>query len=485
MNQARYYIRVGITLLVGVALFVAFLLFLNGTLNDLRSYGFQVEFQDARGITKGATVNMAGVRIGRVVDVSLTKENRAMLRLRIDKQYVIPRGSRFVITTGILASTPELKVEPAAGTTAIGEDEPGLKGEEAAGLASAFEQSERLLQSFQRTADAVEKIATNPQVQRDLTATLRNVRVATEGLPALSRNIEAQLALLTNQTSTLLGELGTATASGGRVARNAERLTGDLQATLTENRATLRSLLENTDGTVSAIRGLTEQLEATLNSDTLQQNLTASTQNLRSITTRLDTITGNIERLSSDPRLNADIRETVTNLKETSASVRALADRIEGIRFPGERRRAETPGETPPPRPRATALAEPGPVVDTLYDTDRERLRLDANFTLLGSQNRFYRAGIYDLTESNKFNLQFGQTQGGTALRYGLIAGKLGGGLDIRTGPVDLRFDLYDPNRLTLNLRARARVSGTTSALLGIDSVGNGNRAILGIQIRQ
>ena len=49
-------------------------------------------------------------------------------------------------------------------------------------------------------------------------------------------------------------------------------------------------------------------------------------------------------------------------------------------------------------------------VFDSLYDTKVERLRFDADYTLLfGKPGSFYRAGLYDATYGDRLNLEAGQ----------------------------------------------------------------------------
>ena len=501
MNQtAGYYLRVGIVLLAALGLALAGFGWLSGRLTQSRTIGFDVLFDDARGISPGSDVQMAGVRIGSVESVDLTPENQARLRLRVDRRRPIPAGSRFVIGSSLLGNTSVLRVEPApAGGPVIAQDQPGLRGASGGGVESALAQSQQLLASVQKTADAFARLANDPATQRDLQASLRNVRLATEGLPVLTRQVqgltgqaqsltvraETELAALSGQSRRLIANLEVASARGERIARNVEGISGDARATLNENRRGLRELVENAAETTSAIRGITENLGETFRGGRLQANLLTASDNLTVISARFDTIAANIERLSSDPRLSSDIQETVANLRETSASVRSLAARIEGIRLPGGGgRRGGNGGQGGPPPP-TDPLSETGPVFDAVFDADRERLRLDGNFTLAGTEGRFYRVGLYDLTEANRLNLQLGQASGSFALRYGLVAGKIGGGVDRRLGPVDLRLDLFDPNRLTVNVRAKARLSPSTSALLGIESLGNGNRPTLGVQFRR
>jgi phospholipid/cholesterol/gamma-HCH transport system substrate-binding protein len=270
------------------------------------------------------------------------------------------------------------------------------------------------------------------------------------------------------------------------VASDARKLARNLDATVTENRSTIKSLLQSADEAASAVAGLTDQVRTTLTDSKLKENLQTATNNLASISTRLDNVASNLEKLASDPKLSSDIRETVSNLRDTSESIKNLTARLETVRIPGERR-TSTGGKGAPPFS-ATSLLEPGFVFDSLYDTKVERLRFDTNYTLLSGAHDFYRFGLYDATETNQLNLEFGRANGKPALfdyRAGVIAGKFGLGFDARTGPLDLRLDVFDPNRFKVNVRAKATLNRNAAITAGVDEIGKENRATLGVQIRQ
>jgi ABC-type transporter Mla subunit MlaD len=462
---------------------------------------------------------MAGVRIGQVEDIKLTEDYKALLHLRIAERYDIPRGSRFVIRGSLLGNTATLAVEPKPGVQdyLTSDDKPVLGGEAPGLFESALgpgeqEQVDSILASTEQTSRNIEKltsaVAGNRKTLEELgrlnetlagmRSTLvsvdkltQNLNSASESLPRLAAQTESQVSTLSFQANRVLANLETASASGQRLAKNTEGLTGDLRATVNENRETLKAILQNADEASSAIAGLIVQLEETVGDDKIQGNLKAVTDNLASVSARLDATAASVQNLAADPRLAADVRDTVANLKETSASIRNLAGRVETIRIPGERRRTEgTETPRPAPPPATTSLLEPGLAVDSVYDTTLSRLRVDTNYTLLrGEPGRFYRVGFYDLSEGNRLNLQVGQAvgaDGAFAYRYGLFGGKFGVGADARTGLFDWRLDLLDPNRFTANARLKAYLNRerTTSVTAGIDSVGNGNRAVFGVQIR-
>jgi phospholipid/cholesterol/gamma-HCH transport system substrate-binding protein len=512
-KRLRQNFLTGLAVVLAFAAVVGGIGWLSGTLSFNRNTHYTVIFDNVKGLAEGSIVQMAGVTIGKVDTVSLTRslpgfpDNKARIDLSVKPPHQIPQGSRFLIITPVFGNVNTLTVEPnpepappypnktvIAGSSSTGIDDLLKKSE------PLLEQTQTLLATVQKSAEAAAKITNNPQTQRNLEVTLRNLAETTAQLPGLLRQSERQLNALSGQTQALLIKVNRAADSGQKIAANAEGLTGDLRATVSENRAGIKSLVQNASETASSFATLADNLSGTVGNKDIQQNLVSASENLAAITNRLDATATDLNRLSSDPRLSEDLRQTVSTVRETaenlrgaSESVRNLTARVETIRIPGERRRpSQQPSTAPPPPPRAfsdTSLLEPGLVFDTVYDTTVSRLRLDTNFTLLaGKPGSFYRLGLYDLTERNRLNLQIGSSSGlpaNFALRYGIFAGKLGTGIDLRAGPVDLRLDAYDPNRFTLNARAKAYLNADTSITAGLDSIGKDNRATVGVQIRR
>jgi hypothetical protein len=66
--------------------------------------------------------------------------------------------------------------------------------------------------------------------------------------------------------------------------------------------------------------------------------------------------------------------------------------------------------------------------------------------------------------------------------RYGIFAGKLGLGVDMRPGPVDFRLDFYDPNRFTMDARAKVYLNRSSAITAGVSGIGKENRATVGVQ---
>jgi len=506
-KQLRQYFKVGVTLVVSLTLLFFAIYYLAGKLNNDRQ--IKVIFNDAQGISQGELVQMAGVEIGQVDDVSLVDGNKAQVVVGIHRKYHIPRESLFQITTGVLGNTRKLTIIPnphAAGDIKDGDTVTGVSSSPFDELNATAVKANELMDTLKTAlGDPKKRERQIDALLRDSNRITQNTAKITEDLKAVTSNLpemKMQLDLALADLRSTLGstkriasgaegltqDIRRLTAQAQGVTSDARKLTHNLDTTVTENRGTLKSLLQSADEATSAIAGLTDQVKTTLTGSKLKENLQAATDNLVSISTRLDNVASNLEKISGDPKLNSDIRETVANLHEASASVKNLTSRLETVHIPGERRTSAGGGKTTAPPFSATSLLEPGFVFDSLYDTKVGRLRVDTNYTLLSGARNFYRIGLYDATETNQLNLQFGQVSSTPALfdyRAGVINGKFGLGFDARTGPLDLRFDILDPNFYQINVRAKAALNRNAAITAGVDSVGKENRATLGVQIRQ
>ncbi|GAB4454579.1 MAG: hypothetical protein OHK0029_09350 [Armatimonadaceae bacterium] len=518
-KQQRQAVSVGIFTFIVIGVAVGVVLFLRGSLAAEKRVN--VIFDNAFGIQSGEPVQLSGVPIGRVESVELTPDSQAVLHLAIRDDVQIPENSVFRIKSGILGNSRTVAIEPAAGTRAGAEvlrSGATVTGDSSAPIDETLAETKKLVEAGQELVASVARITGDPTIQQDLKRTLANTVAITANLEEAT----GRLPEFENEIKVLLRDLQRTTAVGQRAARNVELLTQDarfiaqdarkltrgLDATVEENRQQLNELLVGANDAANALATLLTSVNDTLTGEGTQskvqailangqeasRNVVTATEQLNQIAAKFDRLAANFEQLSGDEQLVGDIKATVGNLKETSASVRNLAERIEGVRLPWERGRQPRPADTtePPPQPlpppafSTKSLIEPGLVFDATYDTTGERFRLDGGYTLITGSNNFYRLGIADATEGNRLNLQAGWYNGSPATlsyRYGIFAGKLGVGLDTRPGPFDLRLDFYDPNRFTMDARAKIYLNRQSALTVGVQEIGKENRAVLGVQI--
>jgi phospholipid/cholesterol/gamma-HCH transport system substrate-binding protein len=513
-NQGRHATGVGIFTAIVIATVVGVVLFLRGTLNTDKQ--INVIFDDAYGLQRGESVQMAGVRVGQVDAIDLREDSKAIVRLGIRREREIPEGSFFRIKSGILGNSRTVAIEPKQGNRPLS-DGATVNGDSSAPIDEALAETQNLVKAGQDLVASVQKLTDDPEIQEGLKENLRNTVAITENLKKTTQNLPR----LERRVEDLIGDFKRTTQGVERITRGVEllaqdarfiagdarKVTRNLDGTVTDGRKQLVTLLESATEATDSVAILVNSLNQTLTSDSLKtgvdkilvngdtasKNFVVATEKLNTIAEKFDRMAANFEKLSGDEELTKDIRTTVTNLKETSESVRNLAERVEAVRLPWEKAKPKTESlqsvptsEKSTPEPFSnTSLIEPGLVFDATYDTTLERLRTDVGYTLRSGQHNFYRLGLADVTESNRLNLQVGwanRTPMTFSYRYGIFAGKLGLGVDMRPGPVDFRLDFYDPNRFTMDARAKVYLNRSSAITAGVSGIGKENRATVGVQ---
>ena len=115
-------------------------------------------FADAQGITPGAPVLHAGVRVGQLRSISI-EEGRAVLHLAIDRKAVIPKDAAFSITTSGLLGDTYVKIsggDLSAGTLASGATVTERKDPR---MDALIDKADHLMDSAEKMQQAIESIS--------------------------------------------------------------------------------------------------------------------------------------------------------------------------------------------------------------------------------------------------------------------------------------------------------------------------------------
>ncbi|MCP1241238.1 MCE family protein [Acetobacter lambici] len=82
------------------------------------SYELAARFVSANGLARGADVDIAGVKVGRVSSITLDPASQmAIVRFRLDGALHLPTDSTLTIGSGTLSSENALMIEPGKATT--------------------------------------------------------------------------------------------------------------------------------------------------------------------------------------------------------------------------------------------------------------------------------------------------------------------------------------------------------------------------------
>ncbi len=397
-------------------------------------------FPSAERLQTKAEVRMAGVLIGKVNDIVLTRGNRAKVVMRISSRYEgkIPKDSIAQITTGGVVSVGDYFIDilPGKSSEAL-KDGAYLNTVQQVQLEDMIGDVKDLITGLKTTVSSVNEIVADPRMKSSLRRIVENVEFTTARTSALTNQIQAVLAENASDIDGILANVASASQDFATVS-------GDI-----------RSGLEN---------GGMDRVQAALdNAVRASENLEAASLKLR--------------QLAEDPNVNAQLRQTVKDASEVAAGANQIVTKINKVVNPGK-------GEKNEPSVPRSSIPGLGSRFDGYVVGAADSYRFDYNYTFPTKGDNFVRLGLFDIGEGTSLNLQGGDVLNDhSAARYGLYAGKIGVGYDRKLkSDLNLSLDLYDPNDITLEAKMRYNIDRNWGAWLGVNNVFDGGKSLIGVQ---
>lgn len=514
--------KVGIFFVIALLL-VAFLVFFLGDFG-IRSSSYQVTafFDDIQGLPTGSEVRLAGVRVGKVTDVSLQSHpdfigRPAAVTMLIRRDVMLYSTDVFNIQQGAIIGDKYVDILRGEGTPRKKLGHQSLvAGGEVGGLTQVTDEVRALIAEAQATMIALRTMLVTEYNQEKIGAILANVEsatrtadaVATQALGmvrilnasaaefgpnvvAITDNLQ-QASISVKNTAALVQEY-TATSSlphnmetTGRNIRDAsadvKAMTAGMREMLTdpEMRKQVEDALANLNKASGNLAAATEEADRLIRSVDVSDDLKASMANLRESSEHVRRITAHAEELITDPKLSEDIRETVAGAREATTHGAEAAEMAKQSLDRVDRTMDNISEITRSIKPTAVLPRA------SLQGARHEGLRavFDVDLQYGEKPNNFWRLGVYDLGDSERLNLQRSISFGSSKrARFGLFASKLGLGYDIGVGRrFGMEFELWDPNELHYNVRGVYDIGHSTDLLLGIQDVGEGTDEFIGIR---
>lgn len=467
-------VRVGFVALLGITALIGALRFLWLDFTDRGHYLIYVQFDDARNLSRGATVLMAGVRIGFVREVRLTGvPPKAELTLAIQDSVKIPQGSTFRVSGGgILPADTRVEVVPPPQVSGYIPPESRLQGEQTIDFNTALSRMtpelERTLQEVQKTLASARALLEDDTLRTTLLDTLRTVD------------------RLSQQTARLVAQ--------------AERLVG-------ENRATVRQLLRQAVATTQELQSTLRSTNKLISDPQLSEDLRATLASARASAQKTEQILQRVDALVGDPQLQEDLKQTAHSMRTVSEKATTLADKAEQVMDNAVSLTKNIDETVQSARP---LIAEAGEAfervnnafdrvlslqtlgitdasyrIDLNYNARTERYRTDLLVNFATRDKRSILLGVYDFTETDRLIAQLGTPlNNNTTLRYGLYGAKPGFGVDYRVGGGGwLSLDIFDPNDWKGSLRWNWRLSDNLWLWGGVENPFRTNQPAFGVSI--
>jgi phospholipid/cholesterol/gamma-HCH transport system substrate-binding protein len=311
--------KVGLFVLVGLII-LGYMSFQVGkqTLGLKRGYTLDVAFENAAGLDKDASVQIAGVEVGRVESISL-KEGKALVRLRITPGVKLEHDAIAAVKTHGILGEKYVEIYPGTrGAAFLGPGEQISRTERQTDI-------DRMLNQLSLIADDV----------RGVTSSLNRVLAGKDGEEAISK-------ILTN-TRDLTRNLNNVVVSNQEALRaaieNTRQLTGNLNRVVTQNdekvgqvmdslkaaskemEKSFASLTEISDGINRGEGTLGKLVKDSATADKLNKTLAS----LQEVTQKINEGKGSIGKLVNDD-------ETVRNLNEGLTGINRYVNKAEQFR---------------------------------------------------------------------------------------------------------------------------------------------------------
>jgi phospholipid/cholesterol/gamma-HCH transport system substrate-binding protein len=311
--------KVGIFVLIGLII-LAYMSFQAGQkgLGLKKGYQISVIFENVAGLEKDASVQIAGVDIGRVEKIEL-KNGKALVTLRITPDINLEKDVKAAIKThGVLG---DKYIELVPGTSGVAYIPAGGRITEVERQADL----DKLLNQLGLIADDIKKV----------TGSLSTVLAGKEGETSI-KDILENTRQLTRNLNTVVGS-NEATLKA--VLENTRQLTENLNNVVVKNDEKMAQTIENLKGaskemekTFASLSDITESIQKgegtagqLIKDKEMAVKLTKAIDSLKDVTDKINQGKGTIGKLIND-------EETVNNLNESLAGIGRYVNKAEQFR---------------------------------------------------------------------------------------------------------------------------------------------------------
>lgn len=456
--------KVGLVVFAAILVLIGVYWFLGALRLTTTSYSIFAVFADARKLDVGADVRMAGVKVGVVENVELTKKSQARVNMLIWKDYNIPADSTARITRGGFIGDNYMEILPGSSSKSLKSGD-RISTAQQIELEQLIGDASQLLGELKKSAAGINQILGDKEVIASVKKTISTLNYTAQTASMLVQSAQNMLGQATP-------EIQKAFANIALASENATRITSELeQIVTTDARPNIQAILTQAREAVTGINVSVAQAQQLISSagvtgaqvnETLAK-LSRVADQAEQIMVNLNQASCEVRNLAADQELKENIKATVRNTAEATEQAKELVTTL-------NRRFGDKPSSTPAQR---SAIPEGGVSTNALWNTDDGNYRFDANYTFPGKGDSFYRAGAYNIGENTRLNLQAGKTFGsGSAIRYGIYASRVGIGFDQRVGkPLLFSADLFRPNDPELEVRGVLGISDSIGLYGGLRDV--------------
>ena len=455
-------VKVGIMTLIAAAL-LSYMVFIIGDYSfSEQGYKFVISFYSVNGLSKGSTVSMSGVKIGKVTTIEI-RDDQVLVNVYInDKKLRIRRKSTFTISTAGLMGEKFVEIMPTRDyTSTYVSDGEIIPGTDPIRMDELFEQGNVLIQKLQELTASAKDIIGDPELKENTRIMFRNARTASDRMNEI-------IASVRNRSD--------------RIVESLDNILHRVDTEIDQNREDIRTVVANFRLFSDRLSSITEDS---------REDFKEIIANVRSTTDRLDDM---IAKLNKNGQMTDDLRKTIESLRDASDNAREITREVKEIVADKEIRQKINTGLDD-----AHKLAQ---AVDKVflnirqtrvdfkyllrYREDTEKFISDINVDLYPSDKTFYRIGVEDIGGEDNLNLMVARGADSNIIkRAGIISSKVGLGFDyFLAKPIQLSVDLIDTTDSQIRIKAGYLMTENIRFELRVDDVADEQDVQFGLEYK-
>ena len=419
--------KVGAFTLGGVILLIAVVVFFGGLhLGSSSDYTLYAGFHRAVGLNPEAQVLLSGVPVGHVQDV-VSDGTGVTVSMIIERGVKIPRGSAVTIGQPGIMGDKFIIITPNGNSDTYANGD-YLYGTDEMGMDTMFVELNKMIVLVQEMLTSVNAIVGAPGFQTSVVQLAVNMEHITANLDGLTATLEQMAAENRGDLHGILMNMNTMAANLAQSTASVERIMANLE-------------------TVGADPATAENLRQTL-------------ANITDASGRIAHIAAGIEAVAGDPQTQEDARTLIHNARTMTDKAGGLMGRLQNVKVT--------------------------PKVDAMYSGKADDWRTNVNLDVGEKQGMYATFGVDDIGGGDKFNAQVGTRGTSFGARAGVVAGAAGVGVDAYAGEkFKFSADAYDPNDVSVRLRAQYQVKDGTYLFGEWNDVNDSTRRAFYTGVRQ
>ena len=376
------------------------------------NYTIYAGFNQVLGLEPQAAVRLAGVPIGRVINIG-NDGGGVTVTMEINNEAHIPQGSKVIVSSVGVMGDKFINITPSKSERFL-QNGDYIYGADEVGMDSMFESLDKVMNKVDDLLVNINKVVGDPTVQKSLIEMSENMKNASEHMNGMMEVMERLAVNNEGNVNDIASQLNSTLASLNRTMQSVEAMTSNMETFAGDPQTAedLRNTLANISATSNNIAHMAENMDGVIGDKKTAEDLKATIQNARSLSERADKVLGKVDG-------------AVTKLSSTKVT----------------------------------------PSVEALYSGGADDWNTNFNLNLKNSGTSLD-LGVEDIGDRNKLDLTAGKYNDNFGARAGVIAGKPGIGLDTYIGSrVKLSAEAYDLNHGTFRLKSQLRVADSTYIL--------------------